>query len=696
MQQKQARRLSRRTKLSQQATLNATVQMQHASTSIAKDVSDIIIPPGYEDIDSFSESTLLKLKPCSPYHNSQQDDSDHAIPPGYEDIESFSEDTLLKLKPYSPNHNFQEDNGEAKGIPASVQPKRPYDPMNDPALAIVPGIRVYGQPDTRQAPSTLPAPQPGLQSTVPSNNSGPQASTSLASGPLNAGASKPKKDDWSWLKKAITARVKGLSKIAKPSRLRKKLHGNRVSLPNTATINDDPASTITVTLEFHSPNNVEFTPNPKGRDPGNISVKETGTSFQPAKNDENTIDSETHGTSDSMIENATHSPAQPIETGSSSHPYGDGELSVESEAHSLPTLIETGSSSHPDRDGELSFHFPGDQESTEGVSNKTSSNSLYKRFKELEVETYVSPRRLSARKEKVAKKEAIERAAREKKEAEDRAQREKEEAELQAALDREKEEQLLKQGARRFTREPIIQPLTTEQEDKLNKAMAKGQKVTAMNGTELTARDWKTILGPEAWLNDNIIVAYLEYVIKMAHERVGLKRNAPPKMHAFNNNFFNNLRAQGHEGVRRWTRRPKIQGKDLLPLEYLFIPVNASGNHWTLAVISPMRRTIEYFDSLHMPGQAEKVIDLMKVWLQGELGDLYKPAEWTVREEDGPHQGNFSDCGVHTVTTAKMIALGIDPMAAPAGVMATQRRRIVAELLNSGFHGEFEPVFEYA
>ena len=308
----------------------------------------------------------------------------------------------------------------------------------------------------------------------------------------------------------------------------------------------------------------------------------------------------------------------------------------------------------------------------------------------------INPRWIASNKQKAAEKEAKARAAREKKEAEERAIREREEAELRAQLAREREEELAKQGRRRLTKDPCIQPLTTEQNEKLDKAMAKGQKVTALNGTELTSRDWKTILEPEAWLNDNIIVAYLEYTVKMAHERAKLRRNAPPIMHAFNNNFFNNLRSQGHAGVARWTRRPKIQGKALLPLEYVFVPVNASGNHWTLAVISPVRRTIEYFDSLHMPGQAEKVTDLMKVWLEGELGEDYKAEEWTIRQTQGPHQGNFSDCGVHTVTTAKLIALGIDPMAAPAEVMATQRRRIVAELLNSGFHGEYEVNFEFA
>ena len=305
----------------------------------------------------------------------------------------------------------------------------------------------------------------------------------------------------------------------------------------------------------------------------------------------------------------------------------------------------------------------------------------------------LDPRRLSAREQKLAEQAAIEKAARE---AEEKARAEKEAAELEAQIAREREKEIKRLGLRQFTKQPIIAPLSAEQEEKVELAFTKGQKVTTMNNIELTTRDWRTVVPTDAWLNDNIINAYLDYVVQMAHDRVGLKRNEAPKMHAFNNNFYNNLAKSGYTGVARWARRAKIAGKALLSLEYIFVPVNASNNHWTLAVISPVRRTIEYFDSLHMSGRKSTVFSHLKEWLLGELGDAYVANEWTVRDEPGPHQGNMSDCGVHTVTTAKLIALGIDPMAAPARLMPLQRRRIVAELLNSGFHGEFEVDFEFA
>ena len=623
--QKHERRLSEKKTMLQQATIYAVVQAQQTAAEAEKAPTEGI-----------------------------QNEIHHWPPLArWEDISELEEPEAQKLyNQKTPPLARWEDISELEEL---EEPEGPYDPTKDPALAIAPGVREYGQTFKDEAPIMRQIPKPELPSTelpVPTTT---QALLSLGPGPLNARLSKPKQ---------------GLQSLKSP-RLSK--------------ITKKPRSALSSKVR--------------------VRVNEPGLSSQSTGGGEPSVDSKERKTGDIAIEKDTVSPN---ETGSSLQPARDGEFSVDSEGrnnsnpmtkNATQTYVstsETGLSSHPANDGELSIDSSGEQGHSENVSNKSSSSSLYGLFEYLEVAPPISPRRTSVRQQKVVEKEAIEQAAREKKEAEERAQREKEDAELRAQLEREHEEYLVSQGVRRFTKEPIIPPLTREQSEKLNKAMAKGQKVTALNGTELTSRDWKTILEPDAWLNDNIIVAYLEYVVKMAHERAGLKRNAPPKMHAFNNNFFNNLRSQGHKGVARWTRKPKIQGKALLPLEYIFIPVNTSGNHWTLAVISPIRRTIEYFDSLHIPGQPEKVIKLMKVWLKGELGDAYKPEEWTVRKDQGPHQGNFSDCGVHTVTTAKMIALGVDPMSAPAEVMATQRRRIVAELLNSGFHGEFEVDFEYA
>ena len=336
----------------------------------------------------------------------------------------------------------------------------------------------------------------------------------------------------------------------------------------------------------------------------------------------------------------------------------------------------------------------------------------------------VSPRRASKRLQAQEKRAAEEKAAREKKEAEERAQREKEDAELRAQFEREAEEQRQRLGVRRFTKDPIIQPLTAEWNTKVDAAMAtstdahlpEGLVKSVIINTPLSRQDFGRVLpikgtkdNPSGWLNDAIISAYLELITEMGNVRMGLPRKDDrlPKAfvyyHAFNPYLFKKLNGNGgYNGVRTWATKAGIGGKNLLKTEYVFIPVNQGGNHWTLATVSGKRRTIEYWDSFG--GDASIPVACVKRWLKGELGSSYKEEEWTVKGEEGqeydgrgkgPSQTNGYDCGVFAITTAKNITLNIDPMSVAQKDMQLQRRRIIAELLNKGFHGDFEPRFEY-
>lgn len=55
-------------------------------------------------------------------------------------------------------------------------------------------------------------------------------------------------------------------------------------------------------------------------------------------------------------------------------------------------------------------------------------------------------------------------------------------------------------------------------------------------------------------------------------------------------------------------------------------------------------------------------------------------------------QDNGSDCGVFLLTNAKAIALGIEPTAFGAQDTILLRRKIVAEIMNGGLHGELSPI----
>ena len=286
------------------------------------------------------------------------------------------------------------------------------------------------------------------------------------------------------------------------------------------------------------------------------------------------------------------------------------------------------------------------------------------------------------------------------------AEEERKKAEDEARKKIEEDESCKKNGRRRIPANRVLEPLTAEWDAKLRDVLAKRPNevvATTTTGNELDRRDIGKVLpqpgtadDQSGWVNDNVITGYLDSVVDYGLQARGHKRGETPKLHAFNTAFYNNITEKGVESVKRWSRRPKISGKDLLKVEHVFIPVNVGGAHWTLLVVSPVWKRIEYFDSLHGPSGA--VIRNAKAWIKMELGDAWDEQEWEVVEDEGlggrgkgPRQSNSSDCGVFTITTAKMISLGVDPMAITANDMPLQRRRVVAELVNGGFVGDFEP-----
>lgn len=306
----------------------------------------------------------------------------------------------------------------------------------------------------------------------------------------------------------------------------------------------------------------------------------------------------------------------------------------------------------------------------------------------------VSGRRGSMRANDIKKKS-------EEKEAAEAAERARLAAEEATRKKKEEEEERLKRGYRRIPKGKVIQPLDAKWEQSVQSAMSTPnmQKVlaTTSSGNNLTRRDFgtlKVVKGRDpshGWLNDEIISACLQQVVEYGLQAANHKVGETPKYYAFNTFFYTNLREKGAQSVRRWATRAKIGKENLLKVERVFIPVH-SGAHWTLLVISPIAHTIEYFDSLG--GPARPYILNAKAWLREELGKLFKEDEWTVPTGSvgaGPQQSNSSDCGVFTCTNARMVVLGVDPMAYAGSDMELQRTHMAAELLNGGLKGDLAP-----
>ncbi|EGD97018.1 Ulp1 protease [Trichophyton tonsurans CBS 112818] len=242
---------------------------------------------------------------------------------------------------------------------------------------------------------------------------------------------------------------------------------------------------------------------------------------------------------------------------------------------------------------------------------------------------------------------------------------------------------------------PFIKPISSKWDSRLTADMSLPdyrQVGTTISGDPLTRKDFATCYTPFAWLNDEVINAYLAIILDYARRASGSSgRHREPKYHAFNSFFYSSLRDRGYESVRRWASRAKIGGPALLGVEVVLIPIHNQA-HWTLMVVKPKARTIEYFDSLG--GASRAHISRVKEWLQGELCDLFVEEEWRVLPTDSPQQDNGSDCGVFLLTTAKLVVLGL-PLSYGARDIPTIRKRIVAEILNGGFEGDFDPKVEF-
>ncbi|KAI7977210.1 hypothetical protein EIK77_005415 [Talaromyces pinophilus] len=239
--------------------------------------------------------------------------------------------------------------------------------------------------------------------------------------------------------------------------------------------------------------------------------------------------------------------------------------------------------------------------------------------------------------------------------------------------------------------EPVVRPLPQLWQDRLSVAMRSSPDDVLVKTAraDLTHQKLETCWTRLAWLNDEVINAHLDLTVKYLRRQANnLGPNDAPKYHAFNSFFYKNLREEGYQKVSRWATRVKIGGSALLNLETVFIPVH-EGMHWTLLVVSPRMRTIEYFDSLG--GRADSFVANIRLWLQGELGAAYNESEWIFLNTPSPQQDNGSDCGVFLLTSAKAIALGLKPTVYGPRDIGLIRMKIVAELMNNGLHGELDP-----
>ena len=262
-----------------------------------------------------------------------------------------------------------------------------------------------------------------------------------------------------------------------------------------------------------------------------------------------------------------------------------------------------------------------------------------------------------------------------------------------AAIHASKERRL----SRRNPLRRLVQPLSEQWEEKVYNAQYENSQTkvltTAIRGTELRRKDFHTLLGNRSWLNDEIINAYIEWVEDAANKAAALEAKAAgqpitdvPKFLAHNSFFYETLKTKGAQQTERLMKRKKAPGTSFMQVDTMFVPI-CEHSHWTIGVVRPIAKTIEYFDS--MGGTGQRFIGHIRKWLKFQLGDAYVEEEWKVPRASCAVQNNGYDCGVFVCTNSFCVAFGLHTSCYTEMDMTQQRRNIAAVLLNRGFVGDF-------
>lgn len=135
-------------------------------------------------------------------------------------------------------------------------------------------------------------------------------------------------------------------------------------------------------------------------------------------------------------------------------------------------------------------------------------------------------------------------------------------------------------------------------------------------------------LTPGCYLNDNLVDFYIKYIEGVLAPQC---LSAEEPVLFFSSFFYGNLRNQGYDGVRRWTKG----ANDLFSKRFVFVPVCVS-LHWILIVVANLDRlcscldkgewegepadqpTVLYLDSLGGAAQSRAFAAVIKSYLADE------------------------------------------------------------------------------
>ena len=147
--------------------------------------------------------------------------------------------------------------------------------------------------------------------------------------------------------------------------------------------------------------------------------------------------------------------------------------------------------------------------------------------------------------------------------------------------------------------------------------------------------------------------------------------------------------------------------QDIFSLDKVFVPINLSNTHWTLAVVYMRLKEIHYYDSMSgsfndclfcdknniafvSVESGRPYLDALMRWLKDESRYKKKVAldsgSWKLidRESHVPLQENGYDCGVYTITCADFISDDL-PLVYSHLHMETLRQKYGCHILRGKF-----------
>ena len=186
-----------------------------------------------------------------------------------------------------------------------------------------------------------------------------------------------------------------------------------------------------------------------------------------------------------------------------------------------------------------------------------------------------------------------------------------------------------------------------------------------------------------AMLNDEVINFYMNMLQERDNSLCELNKNRR-KSHFFNSHLVERLLVTDgcykYENVKRWTKKFNI-----FEMDKIFFPINIAKVHWTLAVIYPQKKRIEYFDSSGRNGQLYR--DGLLRWIKDEAADKHGLSlnihEWNTysRSHEIPQQGNGWDCGMFAIIAADFLSDNL-PLRYTQNDMPSFRLKVGLRILN--------------